>query len=117
MFNDETKKSFRQSLRNNMPSPEVILWSKLKGKQINRLKFRRQYGVGRYVLDFYCPERRLAIEIDGDSHYTDSAKSYDKTRENFLLNLNIKTLRFTNQDILNNLNSVLLEIARISLEG
>jgi len=51
-----------------MTKAEMFLWSKLKGKQLNGLKFRRQYGINNYVVDFYCPEQKLAIEIDGDVH-------------------------------------------------
>ena len=52
-----------------MPRAELILWSKIKNKTINGAKFRRQHSIGNYILDFYCPEHLLAIEIDGDSHF------------------------------------------------
>lgn len=61
-----------------MPNEEIILWSRLKNRQLGGLRFRRQYSVGRYVVDFYCPEVRLVIEIDGDYHFTGEAKQYDK---------------------------------------
>ena len=68
-FNQDSEKEKRQRLRNTMPDAEVILWSRLKGRQILGCKFRRQHSVGPFVMDFYSPEIRLAIELDGDSHY------------------------------------------------
>ena len=56
-------------LRNNMPKAELILWSTLKSKGLDEYKFRRQYSVAQFVVDFYCPRLKLAIEVDGDSHF------------------------------------------------
>ena len=70
--NLKDQKTLRQSLRNNSTAPEAILWRTLKGKQIDGLKFRRRFGLGPYVLDFYCPEIKLCIELDGEIH-----KSYE----------------------------------------
>ena len=64
-----------------MPKAEVILWEKLSRKQMHGYKFRRQYGVDQYILDFYCPRLKLAIEIDGDSHFVTGAEDYDKERQ------------------------------------
>ncbi len=64
-------------------------------------KFYRQYSVGPYILDFYCPKKKLAIEVDGSQHYEKENKEYDQTRTEFLSKQNIKVLRFTNLDILN----------------
>ncbi len=112
LFNRIEIKSHRRALRNNMPKVEVILWSRLKGRQIKGLKFWRQQGVGRYVLDFYCPANRLAIELDGDSHYlTDKARDADIRREEFIRSLDITILRFTNTEIYDNLDGVLQKIA------
>ena len=111
LFNDQNKKDFRRFLRNNMPIPEVILWSKLKGRQLGS-KFRRQYSIDSYVLDFYCPSKRLAVEIDGDSHYSCKARVHDKLRNDFLESKKIKTLRFTNKEIIKELDQVLLKILK-----
>ena len=73
-FNKESGKDKRRQLRNTMPAAEVILWSKLKGRQLLGCKFRRQHGIGTFVVDFYSPEIRLAIELDGDSHFRDGAR-------------------------------------------
>jgi hypothetical protein len=69
VFNRISEKPVRQSLRKALPAAELILWSKLKSRQVNGWKFRRQFGVGPYVVDFYCPALKLAIEIDGDSTF------------------------------------------------
>lgn len=69
-------------------------------------KFYRQYSVGSYILDFYCPQKKLAIEIDGSQHYEQKQKEYDNKRTEFLHKNKIKVLRFTNLDILTNLNTV-----------
>ena len=73
IFNQSTEKSIRQELRNSMPTAEVILWTRLRGRQLLGCKFRRQYSVGAYVMDFYSPEVKLGIELDGDSHFRGSA--------------------------------------------
>ncbi len=73
-----------------MPQAEAILWSQLQKRQVLGFKFRRQYGVGSYVLDFYCPEVKLAIEIDGNSHLREDAVEYDGTRQAEIEKLGIR---------------------------
>ena len=109
-FNNPGTAERRKELRNNMPNAEWILWHKLKGKQLNGFKFRRQYGVGSFIIDFYCPEARLAIEIDGNSHFEDGAKQYDKRRQHFIERFKIKFLRFTNDEVEGHLEDVLDKI-------
>jgi very-short-patch-repair endonuclease len=94
-----------------MPPSEILLWSKLRGRQLQGMKFRRQYSVGPYCVDFYCPEIRLAIELDGDSHFTDAAKGYDRERQRWIESFGIRFLRFTNTDLYENLDGVLHVIA------
>ena len=77
-FNRPDQKARRSHLRGNMPSAEARLWSKLRGKQILGCKFRRQYSVGPYCLDFYCVEQKLAIELDGDFHFKPGANERDE---------------------------------------
>ncbi len=110
IFNNPDLKNLRQKLRNTMPSAEVILWAELKGKQLFGYKFRRQYGVGRYVVDFYCARIRLAIELDGDSHFQIGVEEYDKKREEYIESRGIKVIRFTNTDVYENLDGVILAI-------
>ena len=93
-----------------MPKAEVILWSKLKGKNIGGLKFRRQYSVGRFIVDFFCAELNLAIEIDGDSHYQADVPAKDRERQLFIEGQGIVFLRFTNKDIFENLDGVIRTI-------
>jgi very-short-patch-repair endonuclease len=97
----------RSTLRQHMPAPEVILWSKLRKSQLNGFRFRRQHSIGRYIVDFYCPAKKLAIELDGDSHYTPDSIVYDKIRDEFIATCEIVTIRFTNEEIIKNLNGVL----------
>lgn len=105
-FNRRKDIEKRRILRNNMTKPEIILWSKLKNRQMDGERFLRQYGVEQYVLDFYCPRLRLAIEVDGASHLVDGADEYDKDRQEHIEAFGIQFLRFTNKDVNNNLNDV-----------
>jgi very-short-patch-repair endonuclease len=101
-----------KDLRNNMTESEKKLWSYLRKKQIGKYKFRCQHPIYRYILDFYCHEKRLAIEIDGNIH--NSQQEYDKYRDEFLNSIGIRTLRLRNEDVLNNIEKV-IEIIKIKL--
>ncbi|OGE80955.1 MAG: hypothetical protein A2826_00310 [Candidatus Doudnabacteria bacterium RIFCSPHIGHO2_01_FULL_43_23] len=104
--NRKILKTIRSRLRRAMPAPEVIIWEKLRNRQTG-VKFRRQFSVYNYVLDFYAPTIKLALEIDGDSHYRDSnARSNDKKKDRALSEIGIKVLRFTNYEIMTNLDGV-----------
>lgn len=94
-----------------MPWAEAILWSKLQKRQVLGFKFRRQYSVGPYVLDFYCPDAKLALEIGGDSHFQENAAEQDGKRQAAIEQLGIRFLRFSNQEIHKNLFAVLERIA------
>lgn len=110
LFNKKSEKGKRRNLRNNMPKAEVILWSRIKNKQLG-YRFLRQYSIDKYVVDFYCPKLLLAIEIDGDSHVrTDSKILNDKARQKFIEDLGISFLRFTNYDIYRGLDGVLISL-------
>ena len=111
--NDKNQKILRQSLRNNTTSAEAILWRVLKGKQVDGLKFRRQFGVGPYVLDFYCPEIKLGIELDGEVHKNAGVYEYDETRTRFLNENGIKVLRFDNEVVYRNTEEIIEEIKRV----
>jgi len=97
-------------LRSNLPKAEVILWSRLKSKGLDGYKFRRQYSVGKFVIDFYCPRLKLAIEVDGDSHFSEESEVCDRERQRFIESFEISFLRFTNKDIYENLGEVLAAI-------
>lgn len=105
-------KSKRKMLRNNMPKAEIVLWSKLKDNRLRDYKFRRQYSVGKFVIDFYCPKLKLAIEVDGDSHFFDKKPEQDQQRQQYIESQGMQFLRFTNTDIYKNMNEVLTSIEK-----
>lgn len=96
-----------------MPKAEYILWQQLRRKQIAGLTFRRQVSIGKYVVDFYCSARRLAIEVDGETHIGTEAEAYDAERQKYLENLGIQVLRFWNTDVYKNLAGVVDEVLRV----
>lgn len=106
IYNKSKHKTLRQKLRSQVPTAERVLWNILRRNQLN-VKFRRQYGIGRYVCDFYNAEYKLVIELDGDSHFTPEAENYDAIRNEYMRNLGMSVLRFTNQDIMSNINGVI----------
>jgi very-short-patch-repair endonuclease len=110
IFNRTDVKGKRRALRKNMPPAEFILWSKLRSKNLNGCKFRRQYSIGMYIVDFYCPQLKLAIEIDGESHFVDGADSYDRNRQASIESFGVNFLRFTNTDIYERLEGVIDKI-------
>ncbi|MEK7062846.1 MAG: endonuclease domain-containing protein [Patescibacteria group bacterium] len=116
LFNHKSLKSRRKELRNNATKAEVALWSKLKNSQLG-FKFVRQYSAGPYILDFYCPKLRLAIELDGIIHADKEKKLYDKDRDEYLKSVDIKTIRFWNNDILKDMQSALKNLQVKLLAG
>jgi len=78
----------------------------LRGRGIGGLRFFRQYSIGPYVLDFYCPERRLAIEVDGGQHADLDGQRHDARRESYLRGLDVRVIRFWNNDVLQNIEGV-----------
>jgi very-short-patch-repair endonuclease len=103
-------------LRKNLTDVERKLWYRLRRDQLNGLNFRRQHPVGPYVLDFYCPSLRIAIELDGGQHNFEPQQRRDDRRTHWLESNGIKILRFWNNDVTGNLPGVLEEIARIASE-
>ena len=100
----------RKALRSNMPLAEVVLWKRLKGRQLKGYKFRRQYSVKNFIVDFYCPEFKLAIEVDGESHYTEYGQFSDRGRQSCIEIFGIHILRFTNREVYENIEGVMLKI-------
>ena len=100
----------RKKLRNHSTSAEAMLWNYLKNRQLEGRKFRRQFSIDYYILDFYCPEEKLCIELDGHHHFTEEGKLKDAEREKHLEQCGIKTLRFENSGVWNNLEGILDEI-------
>ena len=108
-FNRQSELSRRRALRRSSTEAEQKLWSHLRGKQIGA-KFRRQYSVDAFVLDFYAPRLKLAIEVDGGGHFSDEATQRDRERTLRLQSFGIEVLRFSNLDVLHNINGVLTAI-------
>ena len=102
--------AFVRRLRRDQTDAEKLLWYSLRHRQLCGLKFRRQYPVGSYVLDFYCHEYGLCIELDGGQHYESTGIQHDAQRQAFLASHGIHTLRFSNREVLQNLEGVLLQI-------
>ncbi len=99
----------RRELRKNPTNAENILWECLRNKKLG-LKFRRQHSVGGYILDFYCIDKKIVIEIDGEVHNSLAAKEYDGIRDRFFADLGFVVIRFTNYEVENDLESVLQKI-------
>jgi very-short-patch-repair endonuclease len=117
VYTRNSEKALRRSLRGEIPSAESVLWSKLRRRQLLGYKFRRQYSVGPYVVDFYCAEARLAIEVDGDSHFQLGAQTRDQDRERLIKSFGIDFLRFRSIEVFEQLTEVLEAIARRVMEG
>lgn len=105
-FNNPNFKTVRQDLRKQMTDPEMLLWSRIKNQQLDGHKFRRQYSIGPYIVDFYCPRLKLVIEIDGGQHAERENEEYDRSRTDYFKSMNIKVVRFWNNEVLNNLDGV-----------
>jgi len=110
IFNKDRLKCTRQCLRRNAPTPEILIWNKLKSKQLCGCKFRRQHSIGNYIVDFYCPSGKLIIEIDGDSHFRKEAIRRDEERTEFFNSLGLQILRFSNKEVMENIEGVMIKI-------
>ena len=113
-YNNPELKELRRNLRTYGTAAEATLWGMLKNKQIKGLRWRRQFSIGSYVLDFYCPEKRICIELDGNDHYTASGMEHDQQRNNYLeLEHGIRVLRFENELVWRAPNIIIEEIEKI----
>src|SRR3989344_9217031 len=109
-YNNSIFKRRRKELRRKQTPAEKVLWEQLRGRKLEKCKFWRQYSVGPYILDFYCPEIRLAIEVDGHQHQ--AAIEYDQEREMYLKELDIKTIRYKNEEVMSKLEKVIDDIRK-----
>ena len=110
IINNPKNLSIRRNLRRTQTPQEIILWSKLRSRGTG-YKWKRQVSIGKYIIDFYCPEKRLAVEIDGIQH--DDNKEYDVERTEYLKTQGITVLRFWNNEVNTNIEGVLLMIMKI----
>jgi very-short-patch-repair endonuclease len=113
LFNRKDLKSFRSSLRNRSTSAEAVLWKILKSKNLDGRKFRRQYSIGSYIVDFCCPSEKLIIELDGDPHGDYFKIQKDENRDKYLENLGFTVLRFENRFVFQEPEFIKNEIRKV----
>ena len=106
------KKDHRRTLRSNLTPAEATLWNSLKNAQLQNRKFRRQHSIGEYILDFYCAEEKLAVELDGAGHFDVVGEAHDAVRTAYLSSLGVVVLRFENKIVWSALDGILYEISR-----
>jgi very-short-patch-repair endonuclease len=102
-YNKKSEQEKLRLLRNNMTYCEKLVWLHLRKKQLG-YRFLRQYSVDHFVLDFYCPELKLAVELDGDIHEIPEQRKYDKSRQKYLEEFGIRFIRIKNEEFLSNPN-------------
>lgn len=100
----------RRKLKKNQTESEIVMWDKLRAERFKGIKFRRQYGIGEYIIDFYSPKLMLAIEMDGKQHYEEEGLEYDKIRTEYLNSIGIKVIRFKNEEVLNNIEKIMRKL-------
>jgi len=108
-YNKNLKHHARQ-LRNNMTDAERHLWTKIRMKQLKGYQFYRQKPIGDYIVDFFCPKAKLVIEMDGSYHLVGEKIEYDRMRDDCLTSLGLRVLRFTNTEVLTNIEGVVESI-------
>jgi very-short-patch-repair endonuclease len=111
----ETTRDRAIDLRKQATQPEKLLWSILRDRQLDGLKFRRQHPIEPYIVDFYCAEAQLVIELDGESH--NGRESYDQQRSTYLAKLGLNVMRITNDEVMTNLDGVAEGISRVARLG
>lgn len=112
LFFDSSKEivEIARELRQHQTKAEKVLWQQLRNRKLNGYKFRRQHYIERYVVDFYCAEKMLSVELDGKIHLDPEQALRDKERSLRLKEIGIKELRFTNEEIFDDIKNVLLKI-------
>jgi len=109
-YNRTEVKAKRRALRQSETIAEKNMWSQLRNRQFLGLKFRRQYSVDKYIIDFYCPEYKIAIELDGSIHNLEEVKQNDSIRQKHIEKYGIKFIRITNEEYLGNSNKTFQKI-------
>ena len=105
-------KPYRRKLRSQMTRTEVVLWVMIKDKQLEGVRFLRQYSICNYIVDFYAPKYKLAIELDGEGHQQEDQQKYDAQRTEKLKEFGVTVLRFENFEVLDFTERTLQEIAK-----
>jgi very-short-patch-repair endonuclease len=101
-----------KELRHSQTPAEEFLWKFIRNRKVAGMKFRRQHPLGKYIADFYCYEAKLVIELDGWIHEKADIKDYDKERQEAIEEFGLKVLRFTNEDVFEDLEKIINEIIR-----
>jgi very-short-patch-repair endonuclease len=116
MFYGADSKTFglARRMRREMTLAEMMIWKKLRDRNLFNTKFRRQHPVNIFIVDFYCHEYKLAIEIDGEVHQIEEIHEYDLNRSAELEKFGINVIRFTNDQVLNNIDIVILKIQELT---
>jgi very-short-patch-repair endonuclease len=110
LHNKEQLLPRRRKLRRSLTPAEATLWLSLKNSKLAGRKFRRQHSVGNYILDFYCVEEHVAVELDGEVHRNEAAEEYDYRRKRYLNEIGIKVIRFENFLVFDDIDLVLRRI-------
>jgi very-short-patch-repair endonuclease len=106
-----------REMRKAPTEAEQLLWKQLRGRKLGNLKFRRQQPMQGYILDFYCEAARLGVEVDGEIHLSVEQRKYDQERSEYLAEYGIKVIRFTNDQVINDMNAVLNSIKEAANQG
>jgi very-short-patch-repair endonuclease len=112
IYNVRATEPKRKELRNSLTPAETVLWKHLQRRQLEGKKFRRQVGIGPYIVDFFCPECRVVVELDGAAHLGIAGAEYDARRTEYLEEKGIRVIRFENQTVFRELEWVLEAIRR-----
>jgi very-short-patch-repair endonuclease len=115
IHNSKVMNNHRRKLRRTQTKEEDLLWQRLRNRRLNNLKFTRQHSILGYIADFYCAEKRLVVELDGSHHYSQVGVEYDKVRSKIFEAVNVKVLRFKNEEIKNDIKSVLERILEVAI--
>ena len=110
LYNRQQEKEKRRDLRQSETIAESNMWSQLRNRGCLGLKFKRQFSIDKYIIDFYCPEYKIAIELDGNVHELENVKKYDAQRQKYLEDYGIHFIRITNEEYLGNPNKAFEKI-------
>jgi very-short-patch-repair endonuclease len=103
-------KKYSRDLRKQMTEAEQFLWSRLRRKQLKGLQFYRQKIIGSYIADFYCAKAKLVIELDGSQHYGESGRKQDRLRDDYMTEIGLSVIRFSDRDVFENIDGVMAKI-------
>ena len=107
LYYNQKNKTNSRKLRSNQTDAEMLLWSRIRRKQIKNIQFYRQKPIGNFIVDFYAPSAKFVVEVDGGQHFEEVYMEQDKKRDLYLKQLNLKVLRFDNLQVLQSIDNVL----------